>query len=593
MPPLILFLKFTSCCDNTVLYFKRLNSGLNPGVYSYLGIEVNGLKNVCYSIETFDIGTAPILNFNDYDNLPTAPTYTEDVTYNTLTLLNTNCSLYVKECPECDSSCYTLYGCSGTIGNTNTNLSAYLNQFISINAGGGIVDDTFYVTLNEGVCDNVVAVTFNAVEDPCDCKCYEIVGNASKIQYLDCDGNLVKTFGSAKFCSINYPLVRGVTGQYSIVENGNCIDNECPDLCIKLTNCSTDEILYTNNQILSQYIGSSSVVELVGHDGCWVVSKSLNSDCQCPIDVTVSQVFEDCISCLPIIAYKFINCDNSLLIKYSTENYSNYVSKTVKLECGGCWNVEEINYIPPNTQLIEIVDTYNNCSACKAIYYKLTNCLDDDIFIITTVNLNAYLNNTITIKNCDSCWTVAITTLHSNVETVIVNLIYDDCEECLINIPCVCSTITNNGNFAFTYTYLDCDLTIQSITIQPGITSAKVCLIKWNDLPLNSSVIYYGNCVDQICPPVIYKKRFIKPGYFNLTCNIEKYEKYACNSSEIIYKQVLEKRYGISNCCPNDENNQKWMIKKELADLQGSKDADYNCTLIQNCCDNIPDCNCH
>jgi hypothetical protein len=40
-----------------------------------------------------------------------------------------------------------------------------------------------------------------------------------------------------------------------------------------------------------------------------------------------------------------------------------------------------------------------------------------------------------------------------------------------------------------------------------------------------------------------------------------------------MYKSVLEKRYGISNCCPEDD--EKWLMKKELIDLQALKSPDH------------------
>ena len=51
-----------------------------------------------------------------------------------------------------------------------------------------------------------------------------------------------------------------------------------------------------------------------------------------------------------------------------------------------------------------------------------------------------------------------------------------------------------------------------------------------------------------------------------------------------MYKKALESRYGISNCCP--EEDEKWLIKKELIELQALTDPDYPC-------DHLPDCSCN
>jgi hypothetical protein len=50
-------------------------------------------------------------------------------------------------------------------------------------------------------------------------------------------------------------------------------------------------------------------------------------------------------------------------------------------------------------------------------------------------------------------------------------------------------------------------------------------------------------------------------------------------------------RYGISNCCPEDE--EKWLIKKELIDLQALVDPDYICTPVTSCCgQTLTSCGC-
>ena len=48
-----------------------------------------------------------------------------------------------------------------------------------------------------------------------------------------------------------------------------------------------------------------------------------------------------------------------------------------------------------------------------------------------------------------------------------------------------------------------------------------------------------------------------------------------------MYKKALELRYGISNCCP--EEDEKWLIKKELIELQALTDPDYPCNHLSDC----------
>jgi hypothetical protein len=113
--------------------------------------------------------------------------------------------------------------------------------------------------------------------------------------------------------------------------------------------------------------------------------------------------------------------------------------------------------------------------------------------------------------------------------------------------------------------------------------------------PLNIllEVTDFGACINGECPPPppIGPKRQVKPGYSVPACNTEKYEKITCKASEIYYKTVLQRRYGISNCCPDEDD--KWLIKKELIDLQGLIDPDYTCTAITSCCNQtISNCGC-
>jgi hypothetical protein len=416
--------------------------------------------------------------------------------------------------------------------------------------------------------------------------------------------------------------------------------------------------------------------------------------CECPIPVTVLQSYPTCEQCLPIVNYKFTNCNNQSIIRYSTEDYSAYVGKTVELECGECWFVSEIDYIPPSTQSIVILYTFDNCIACNRTYYKLTDCLDPTNVTYTYTDLSSiilppvegcdcikvtytleiggepvtvevessgridgknfytlrigdyeleiywnlaigrwfvysegtqcYLEEdtpcpfgdfiirelsifeafevepcgslpVIKIKGCDTCFTVEETRLPINAGIVIVTDSYLDCPECLETFPCVCNRITNQDTIAKDFTYLDCLFDEVTINLQPNETSDKVCLINWVLTPEEEALVYiehFGDCINGQCPVVPLPKRKVKPGYSTPSCDIEKYEKITCRSSEILYKQVMRLRYGISNCCPEDD--EKWLIKKELIDLDALRDPDYICKPVTSCCNQpINDCGCN
>jgi hypothetical protein len=627
--------------------------------------------------------------------------------------------------------------------------------------------------------------------------------------------------------------------------------------------------------------------------------------CECPIPVTVLQSFTTCEACLPVIAYKFISCLNPSIIKYSIDDYSIYVGKVVKLKCGDCWTVEQINYTPPSVQTIDILFTYDSCSACAKTYYKLTNCLDplDILYTGSVLNLSAsktskidvgpnpaptptdcdcisityqtkegsqlitiqvlkdgqlsytfdidgieYILSYITedaawllqesgnkiavldsdslcpfgtyatflgkegnylysfsvapctktttvvkIKECEGCWIAEeIDYPEGPITAATVVLEFKDCDECEPDIPCQCSTMTNNDLVTKTYLYLDCDYNYVEVTLNPGETSNKVCAIAWlkesycdcfivkrTDLEDPSSsaiianangdmlngypvydlcerdrcgtvsfngtnwVIYdpngdplyilqtltsgscpfgtwvredgqpipnvtiesyecpitcncinltvtgdqtsqtinltiglynddgypiyvsqddlwsikfstklgcwtlstpdnkgiiklcntdcpvgtwdtgdfsdlsytstdctippsvteltstdcietYGLCKFGICPPPVFiNNRTVRPGYNTPNCNPDEYDKITCRFADVMYKVVLEKRYGITNCCPDED--EKWLLKKELIDLQAIRDPNYKCEACGCPCNSgksYSSCNC-
>jgi hypothetical protein len=371
---------------------------------------------------------------------------------------------------------------------------------------------------------------------------------------------------------------------------------DCQECCYKLTNCKTDEIIYSNTSTLIQHFGN--IVTLNGQEGCWEVALS-EGDCTCPIPVTVLQSFEDCPSCVPIIAYKFTNCNNQTLVQYSTEDYSAYVGKTVELECGDCWFVSQIDYTPPSIQTITILYTFDSCIICNRTYYKLVDCLNPTVNIVYTYSdLSDYLGMTIKIKGCDSCFTVLEETREPvNPGIVEVTETFETCPECAPPPPCLCSRRTNYSTTAKEYQYIDCNGNESAvITLQPNESTGKLCVGEWRVFyPETDNLEVFGNCLlpstfNWVCPITTPVKK-VKPGYSTPSCDIEKYEKITCKSSEIYYKQVMRRRYGISNCCPEEE--EKWLVKKELIDLDALRDPDYICTPVTTCCSQpISSCGC-
>lgn len=527
------YLIFQKCCDNSLIYFKSTEDGnYFLGLKEYIGAPNYILDNVCYRVDIVSVGIGPILDNTMWNSLPLAPNAINFTGPND-PLKNCDDPAGTKECPSCPERCFLLSNCDGDHIYTNTNLSLYLGQVINISDQDyNSIPGDWFVTQTDAPCApesyfSSLQVTASGITVDCKCYCYEITGNPISVTYFDCDQVLHETSGSGSYCSLIPPIVIG-GNQGMVTQLGECVDGVCPEFCYKFTNCITsEEIVVSNSSTITPYFVEGKTVTIMGYDGCWVISKA--EDCACAISVTVLQAYDDCKTCLPTIAYKFTNCNNQLLIKYSTDDYSDYIGKTVELDCGECWFVDQINYNPPSTQTTTIVYTYDSCLACNRKYYLLTSCDDPEYTIITYSDLSGYLNQIVNLLDCDGCFIVSETRESTNASIVNVIASFDTCELCAPVPP------------------------------TPD--------------------------------PVVYPKRKVKPGYSTPTCDPDQYEKITCKSSEIYYKQVMRLRYGISNCCPEDE--EKWLVKKELIDLAALRDPDYICKPVTTCCgEPIQTCGC-
>jgi hypothetical protein len=124
---------------------------------------------------------------------------------------------------------------------------------------------------------------------------------------------------------------------------------------------------------------------------------------------------------------------------------------------------------------------------------------------------------------------------------------------------------------------------VRTITILSGETSDRICMGILLTSYATDYVEVFGDCTNGVCPPIVYPKRSLKPGYDTPACEIWKYEQISCMAAEALYKQVLELRYGISNCCPDED--QRYLIQKELIDLKALVNPDYICAT--------PSCGCN
>jgi rRNA maturation protein Nop10 len=623
------------------------------------------------------------------------PPDTVDITY---TLVDGECvannghvtwSFPVNSC-----LCFVLIPCDGVTPpfvSSTTGLDNYLNEFVYVSFGDWsgcvYVSDLNVSSLITTNCEGSIDVVIDGdVECDCESVCYYIEGadGISYVQYVDNSDQLLQIVPSSTapwltLCSKVYPIVGNTSDNYTILELGSCTDNSCPQKCFKLIDCLDDtNILYSNSYSLLPYAINTEVVKIAGHTECWTVELT-QDECDCATDVIVVTSSVDCEACKTLIAYKLTSCDNPFTVQYTYDDLSDFVGQTVLTDCG-CFIVELINYAPPSVQTIVILTAFDNCADCKRPYYKLSDCNTENE-IYTFSDLSDHVGSVVKIANCDECWTVTETDIPINPGIVTVISSHIDCITCVTTAPCICSNVRNDNAIAYTYDYIDCYGDTQSVTVQPGETSPKICLIKWLEpegcnclvqtTTVGSSVtsvikvasgslinhkqswynnttlyIYYngtqwimndtqgnpqyylapsksdcpagiwrpfssipevtptvistvscqsfyqffGDCNNGVCPAPIYPKRGIKPGYNTPACSAEKYEEISCKSAQILYREVLTLRYGISNCCP--ENDEYWLIKKELIDLAALYNPDFPCSPSGCGCGNNSGCDC-
>lgn len=606
-PPSFYF-KLESCCTGEVLYFQRplpitspIYTWSFPQVLTYDAAGVFGdqyglVSQNCYLV------TEIIGNGSAYPTL--------DPAWLSLNTGATTCPTDPADFGECLSCppCYLVMTCDGSLApfTTNQDLSAYLYSVIG--HGVVLVGSDFPETCVQVIlappnfqCDTLTSPLSYVQDCVCDCNCYEVIANSKNCVYLDCDGNFQTTGPLTNVmvqipCASTTPWIVGNAWPepFYITNIGACVNGECPDPCYQLVDCDgIKDPIHATNISLGQYAILNQIVKIEGYDNCWIINAAVN--CECAIDVVVVQTYADCITCKNPSKYKLTNCADSGTIVYTSSDLSAYVGQVItRGECPGCWYVETIEDIPSDV-IVTVTTSYIDCTECERVYYQLVDCTGYKDPIITYTDLSTYLGSVIKIKYCpETCWTVSLTQTPTNAGIVIPDVEYTNCPQCLLTFPCVCTTVRNDSSITNIYRYYDCNLDIQTFTLAPGETSERFCMRVWADYyPDTDYIETFGDCTETStdvwdCPAVIYPRRSVKPGYHSPACTDEKYEKISCKSSEVYYKQVLYLRYGISDCCPGE--NDKWLIKKELIDMDAMRDLNYDCTQVNPCCPNTPSC---
>jgi hypothetical protein len=181
-----------------------------------------------------------------------------------------------------------------------------------------------------------------------------------------------------------------------------------PVITYTLTNCQdpTNQIATDSN--LNPYIDQVVRLTTTG-DTCWSVTLgSLPNLVLQP--VSVSQFFIDCQTCYPQI-YEFINCEDPNIKIYTLLDFSSYLGETVNLQeyPGICWTVGTTDdQSVPRQDVTLQAGPFADCNECLITYFQLTNCVNPNVFLISSTNLSIYMGRTVTLAGYPSlCFTVS------------------------------------------------------------------------------------------------------------------------------------------------------------------------------------------
>ena len=190
---------------------------------------------------------------------------------------------------------------------------------------------------------------------------------------------------------------------------------DCPrqvTINYKLTDCNNEsDIIYcaaaTND--LQGYVGQYVNIQGFGTK-CYLVEldTEIHNVYQ---DVVVTQAYATCEICTPVTSYVFTNCENDTVVINTRQDFSQYVGQTVTLQeyPGNCWVCTDVQSALPNPEILTLSGPpYLDCPSCLVRYYQLTNCANENVYLISNTDLLPYLGRTITAAGFPGlCFTVS------------------------------------------------------------------------------------------------------------------------------------------------------------------------------------------
>jgi hypothetical protein len=339
--------------------------------------------------------------------------------------------------------------------------------------------------------------------------------------------------------------------------------------------------MYTSTD-LSLYVG-----QVIEQDcpGCWFVEEFF---LQPPSNtaIVVNNTFVNCATCEQTY-YLLTDCAEIESNIITTTDLSINVGGVITLDwCPEtCWEVSETRE-HTNSTVVFLKDKYVTCEECLIDVLPCTcqtaTLINPCVFYKITVPIT--FEGPITYIDCDGKIIIVEIPVHEDP----INISFCGPQNQQFGIP---YTVTDNAN-CNRLSWIDCngDEQISRSGMLLNEISPKTCVKKWLMPEGQYEYIIYGDCtnVDNIfnCPIVPEIVRTVRPGYNTPTCTIDHYERIACSFADAMYSNALEKRYGITSCCPEDR--EKWELKYEIIEFAALVDPNYICTPVSTCCDPLP-----
>ena len=143
-------------------------------------------------------------------------------------------------------------------------------------------------------------------------KCYTITGTGNVSYVTISDGYIIETATApVKICSYSYPTVLGLDNEIFTNDDECSYRYGCPTVCYELTNCDTDEVIYSYNQDLAFPYTLNQTVKLAEFTGCWTIALVTCNEELPYVSTTVTQTFDSCTTCNPPNYYKLESCGSS------------------------------------------------------------------------------------------------------------------------------------------------------------------------------------------------------------------------------------------------------------------------------------------